>query len=40
VTSKGVRLGRLAAKDVERLLAATVLDGLRRRDAEGESAAD
>ena len=30
----GVRLGRLAARDVERLLALTVLDGLRRRGAE------
>ena len=29
----GVRLGRLAPRDVERLLCATILDGLRRRDA-------
>jgi AcrR family transcriptional regulator len=29
----GVRLGRLAAKDIERLLGTTVLDGLRRRGA-------
>jgi TetR/AcrR family transcriptional regulator, mexCD-oprJ operon repressor len=36
----GVRLGRLAAKDVERLLAATVLDGLRRRGAVDRSPAD
>ena len=36
----GVRLGRLAARDVERLLCATVLDGLRRRGAEEESRAD
>src|SRR3712207_3054326 len=28
----GVRLGRLAARDVERLLGTTILDGLRRRD--------
>ena len=33
----GVRLGRLAARDVERLLGATVLDGLRRPPAEGVS---
>lgn len=31
----GVRLGRLAARDVERLLSATVLDGLRRPSAGG-----
>jgi AcrR family transcriptional regulator len=36
----GVRLGRLAARDVERLLCATVLDGLRRRGAEESSPAD
>jgi TetR/AcrR family transcriptional regulator, mexCD-oprJ operon repressor len=30
----GVRLGRLASRDVERLLSATVIDGLRRRDGE------
>ena len=36
----GVRLGRLAARDVERLLCATVLDGLRRRGAEESGPAD
>lgn len=36
----GVRLGRLAAQDVERLLCITVLDGLRRRGAEEHSPAD
>ncbi|MGY1803502.1 TetR/AcrR family transcriptional regulator [Blastococcus sp. SYSU D00922] len=30
----GVRLGRLAPRDVERLVCTTVLDGLRRRDGE------
>jgi TetR/AcrR family transcriptional regulator, mexCD-oprJ operon repressor len=30
----GVRLGRLAARDVERMLALTVLGGLRRRGAD------
>ena|SRR5688572_7589305 len=30
----GVRLGRLAPRDIERLLGSTVLDGLRRRGAE------
>ena len=35
----GVRLGRLAARDIERLLASTVLDGLRRRGAEEEPGA-
>ena len=36
----GVRLGRLAARDIERLLVSTVLDGLRRRGASEELAAD
>jgi AcrR family transcriptional regulator len=36
----GVRLGRLAARDVERLLGITVLDGLRRRGAEEEPGPD
>ncbi|MCV2488806.1 TetR/AcrR family transcriptional regulator [Geodermatophilus sp. YIM 151500] len=35
----GVRLGRLAAGDVERLLTMTVLDGLRRRGASAGDAA-
>src|SRR3712207_4524125 len=36
----GVRLGRLAARDVERLLSATVLEGLQRRRAEEVGRAD
>ena len=36
----GVRLGRLAAGDIERLLRVTVLEGLRRRGAEAEPGSD